>query len=78
MKYRYNSPFHIPRRKEELVDLIAPMWKGTKTQLRSFDRKQLVAILYRIRQERIINVMRKPLNLSKPKALDGDKSVIKE
>ena len=72
MKYRYNSPFHIPRRKDELIDLIIPAWKGTKTSLKQMDRKNLIAILYKIRNEGIENIMRKPLNLSKTKALAND------
>lgn len=59
--------YWIPRSKSGLVDLIAKSekWTGTKTLLRSYDKKQLMAILHRIRHEHFNTLM------TKPKAQDG-------
>lgn len=73
-QYRFNSQFYIPRRKDELIDLIAPSWKGFKYELKAMERKQLVAILYRIRQDGITAIMRKPLDLNNLTAQVSDKT----
>ena len=52
--------YWIPRSKRGLVDLIAKSdkWGGTKTLLNSYDKKKLMAILHRFRQEHFNDVMK--------------------
>jgi len=59
MSYRLHNNYYIPRRKSELLQLILPYWNGSKTELRHMPIKQLRAILNRIRQETLNELMRK-------------------
>lgn len=58
-QYRTNGVmFYVPRRKNELVDMIIKSgWNGTKTALIQKERKELVAILYRFRNEFFTKMM---------------------
>lgn len=58
--------YWIPRSKSGLVDLISKSekWTGTKASLRAMDKKQLMAILHRFRQEHFNNLMKKSAETS--------------
>lgn len=61
MPYRVNAIGYVPRRKDELIDMIAKsgQWKFTKKHLRDMERSDLVKIFYAIRHSQLTNIMRK-------------------
>lgn len=76
MPYRQNCIGYIPRRKDELIEMIVRGgWNGTKTALKAMERKQLLGIFYDMRQKAMNKIMRNPVPAIKEQAQASEKAV---
>lgn len=55
----YNS-FYLPNTKKELIDMLmkSKRWTGTRSSLQNMEKKQIIMIFKRIRQEQFTELMK--------------------